>query len=51
MDAILLDFVRDNLVSIALILAVLKVIAIETKNVADDKIIQIFTNFFGGLKK
>jgi len=45
-DAILLDFVRTNIVTISLFLAVLKVIAIYTPWAVDDKIIEIFFNFF-----
>jgi len=44
-DSILLDFVRTNIVTISIIVAIFKVIAIETPWAIDDKIIEIFTNF------
>ena len=47
MDEILLAFVKDNMVTIGLILAVLKIIAQETPWAVDDKILAIFTGFFG----
>jgi hypothetical protein len=47
MDVVLLDFVKENLVTIGLILSVLKVVAAETSWAADDKILQIFTGFLG----
>ena len=51
MDAILLEFVQNNMVTLCLALGVLKVIAKETPWAADDEIIQILTGFFGKLKK
>ena len=45
MDAWLLDFIQQNVLTIGLVLAVLKVIAIETPWAVDDKIIAIFTGF------
>ena len=53
LDTYLLEFVRTNLVSLGLVLAVLKVIAINTPWAGDDKIIEIFTNFLNrnNLKK
>lgn len=47
MDELLLEFAKDNMVTIGLVLAVLKVIAQETPWAADDKILAIFTGFFG----
>ena len=44
-DSILLEFVRANLVTLGLVLAILKVIAKHTEWAVDDEIIQIFTNF------
>jgi len=45
-DAYILEFVRTNIVTLSLIVAILKVIAIQTPWAIDDKIIEIFTNFF-----
>lgn len=45
MDAILLEFVKENMVTLCLLLGVLKVIAKETPWAADDEIIQILTGF------
>lgn len=50
MDEILLAFVKDNLVTISLALAVLKAIAEETPWAIDNKILQIFTEFFNRKK-
>ena len=44
-DSILLEFVRTNIVTISIIVAILKVIAVETPWAIDDKIIEVFTNF------
>jgi len=51
MDAWLLEFIKENMITISLILAALKVIAIETPWAADDKIIAILTGFFNRDKK
>jgi len=51
MDEWLLNFIKENMVSISLIIAVLKVIAIETPWAADDQIIKIFTGFLSRDKK
>jgi hypothetical protein len=45
MDAWLLKFIQDNLITIGVILAILKEIAIETPWAVDDKIIQILSEF------
>jgi hypothetical protein len=50
MDAWLLEFIKENMITISLALGVLKVIAIETPWSADDKILQIFTGFLKGKK-
>ena len=47
MDAWLLCFIKDNLVTLGLVLSVFKIIAHETPWAADDKIIKIFTGFLG----
>ena len=39
------QFISNNIMTITLVLAILKKIAIETKWAGDDKIIQIFTGF------
>ena len=46
MDVWLLNFAKENMLTIGLALSVLKVIAIETPWAADDKIIAIFTGYF-----
>lgn len=51
MDDWLLNFIRENMISISLIIAVLKIIAQETPWAADDKILQIFTGFLNRDKK
>jgi len=51
MDTILLEFVKENLVTIGLVLAILKEIAKATPWAVDDKIIQILTGFIGRDKK
>lgn len=51
MDAILLEFIKENLITISLVLSVLKIIAIETPCAADDKIIELLTGFIGKGKK
>ena len=51
MDAWLLEFVKENMITLSLILGALKIIAIETPWAADDKIIAIFTGFLNKDKK
>jgi hypothetical protein len=46
MDSWLLDFIKENVITMSIILAILKVIAIETPWAADDKIIEILTGIF-----
>jgi len=46
MDEWLMNFAKDNMISIGLGLGGLKIIAVETKCVADDKIVQLLTSFF-----
>jgi len=50
MDDILLAFIKDNMITIGIVLALLKVIAVETPWAADDKIIEILTGFIGKKK-
>jgi hypothetical protein len=50
MDVLLLEFIRDNLLTIGLVLAVLKEIAKATPWAVDDKIVQILTGFIGRKK-
>ncbi len=50
MDDLLLAFVKENLITISLVIAVLKVIAVETPWAVDDKIVAIFTNFLNRKK-
>ena len=45
MDAWLLEFLKENMITMSLVLAMLKVIAIETPWATDDKIIAMFTGF------
>ena len=46
MDTWLLEFVKENMITGALVLSILKVVAMETPWAADDKIIEIFTGFW-----
>ena len=46
MDIWLLEFMKENMITGALVLSVLKVVAMETPWAADDKIIEIFTGFW-----
>jgi len=46
MDTIILEFMKENVITIPLALGILKAIAIETPWAADDKIIEILTGFF-----
>lgn len=50
MDELLLEFIKDNLVTGSLVLAILKIIAVETPCATDDKIIELLTGFFTGKK-
>jgi hypothetical protein len=50
MDVLLLEFIRDNLLTIGLVLAVLKEIAKATPWAVDDNIVQILTGFIGRKK-
>lgn len=43
MDAVILEFIQGNFITISLILAVLKMVAKETPWATDDKIIEILT--------
>ena len=45
MDAWLLDFMKENMVTGALILSLLKAVANATPWAVDDKIVQILTGF------
>ena len=45
MDAWLLEFIKENMITMSLVLAALKVVAVETPWASDDKIIEIFTGF------
>lgn len=45
MDELLLEFVKNNFVTIGLTLSILKILAVETPWAADDKIIEILTGF------
>lgn len=45
MDDLLLQIVKENLLVIGLVLAVLKVVAKATPWAVDDEILQILTNF------
>jgi len=45
MDEQLLSFVKDNLITLSLVLGVLKIIAVETPCATDDKIIELLTGW------
>ena len=45
MDEWLLNFIKENVMTISIVVAILKVIAQETPWAVDDKILQIFTKF------
>lgn len=47
MDDILLTFVKENLVTLGLVLAVLKTLAKATPWAVDDEILQVLTGFLG----
>ncbi len=44
-NILIVEFVADNILLLGLILAVLKIIAMETKSVIDDKIVGLFTSW------
>jgi len=44
-DVWLIEFIKNNMVSLGLVLAILKILATETKITADDKIINLLLNF------
>ena len=46
MDIWLLEFMKENMITGALVLSVLKVIAIETPWAGDNKIIELLTGFW-----
>ena len=50
MDTLLLEFIRDNLLTLGLALAILKEIAKATPWAVDDNIVQILTGFIGRKK-
>lgn len=50
MDAWLLEFLKENMVTVGLALALLKVIAKATPWAVDDEILQILTGFVGRKK-
>ena len=50
MDILLVEFIKENLITIGLVLAVLKVIAKETSWAVDDRILEIFTGYFNKTK-
>ena len=45
MDAWLIDFLKENFITISLVLSILKVAAMETPGATDDKIIELFTGW------
>jgi len=47
MDDLLLVFIKDNIVTLGLVLAVLKTAAKATPWAVDDEILQILTGFLG----
>lgn len=47
MDDLLLNFVKENIITIGLLLAILKEIAKATPWAVDDKILQILTGLIG----
>ena len=46
MDEKLLSFMADNMVTIGIVLAILKAIAVETPSNVDNKIVGILTGIF-----
>ena len=51
MDILLVEFIKENLITISLILAALKVVAKETPWATDDRILEIFTGFLNRTKR
>ena len=51
MDALLLDFMKENMITMGFIIGVLKLIATETETTLDNKILSMFTNIFTSTKK
>jgi hypothetical protein len=49
-DEILLTFVRENLVTLGVVLAILKAVARATPWAVDDEIVQILTGLIGRKK-
>jgi len=45
MDALLLEFIKENIVTLGLVMVVLKEIAKATPWAVDDKVVQILTGF------
>ena len=45
MDTVLIEFLKENMITIGLILGVLKVLAHATPWAVDDEILQIITGF------
>ena len=45
MDQMLLEFMKENMLTIGLVLSILKVIAIATPSAVDDKIIELLTKY------
>jgi len=50
MDALLLDFAKDNMITISLVMGILKILAKESKWAGDDKILQLLTGIFSNKK-
>ncbi len=44
LDVMLIEFIKNNMITISMVLAILKVLATETKITADDKIINLLLN-------
>lgn len=51
MDTWLLEFVRDNFLTIGLVLGILKILARYTSWAADDEIVQFLLGWVGGSKQ
>jgi len=51
MDVLLVEFIKENLITISLVLAVLKAIAKETPWATDNRILEIFTGFLNRTKR
>ena len=50
MDAWLLDFVKENMITLSLVLGILKIFAVETDSVAGNKIIELLSGFIPNKK-